>query len=143
MKFLLRFFIAFLAVTGAVALATVFFGVQFGRSNFWQFHGVGFLICIALFPRITLLLSGVPMGGLLWWLGWLFSPRLLVAFLATVTYWYQNPILVVAAWLVAFGGESSEKYTVVRQSREGWGSKRGYDSAKWVKSETKGRRKKR
>jgi hypothetical protein len=134
MRSFVRFLIAFLAVTGAVALATGVFGVEFGRSDYWDHHGIFFLIFIALFPRLTLLFSGIPIGGLLGWLGWLFAPRLLVAIFATLTYWYQNPILVVIAWLVAFGGESSEKYAVVRRSRTRRGG-RGYDSAKWVDAE--------
>jgi len=70
------------------------------------------LIFIAIFPRLTLLFSSVPFGGVLWWLGWIFAPRLLVAILATVNYWNQNKVLVVIAWLIALGGESSEKHVV-------------------------------
>lgn len=132
-----RFLIAFLAITGAVALATSQFGVRFGHFNFWNYHGVLFLIFITLFPRLTLLLSSVPTGGVLWWLSWLFIPRLLVAVLATLNYWYQNPFLVVISWLVAFGGESSEKYAVVH--RNAWKEYQGFESAKWVKSSTRRR----
>jgi len=108
-------------------IATSFFGVGFGHANFWDFHGVLFLIFISFFPRLTLFFSTVPFGGLLWWLGLIFAPRILVAVLATMTYWNQNPLLVLIAWLVAFGGETSEKYMVVRRTRP-----RGYESAKWV-----------
>lgn len=129
-----RFVIAFLAVTGGVALLTGVFGTEFGEANYWDFHGVFFLICIALFPRLTLLLSGVPWGGVFWWLGWVFVPRFLVAVAATLAYWKSNPVLVIFAWLFAFGGESSEKYYVVRTSTSS--SRRGFKSAKWVESET-------
>jgi uncharacterized membrane protein YGL010W len=131
----LKFLIAFFAITGAVVLATGLLDVRFENSNFWDHHGVLFLIAIAIFPRLTLLFSGVATGGLLWWLGWIFAPRILVAVLATVAYWYQNPILVVIAWLVAFSGESSEKYAVVQRTGYPKPVNKGYRSAKWVESE--------
>ena len=130
MSFLGRFLIAFLAVTGGVVLATTFLGAEFGHANFWDDHGLLFLSCITVFPRLTLFFSSVATGGLFWWLAWLFTPRLLVAVLATQAYWHQNPFLVVASWLVAFGGESSEKYAVVRRTQSGGG--KGFDRAKWV-----------
>lgn len=135
MKIFWRFLTAFLAVMGAVVLMTNVFGVEFGHSNFWDHHGILFLIFIAIFPRLTLLFSNVASGGLVWWLGWLFAPRILVAVLATLAYWYQNPILVVIAWLAAFGGESSEKYVFVKQSQSRWNARKGFDSAKWVDTE--------
>lgn len=97
------------------ALSTVlmrFFNVEYGNTNFWDVHGVFFLICILLFPRLTLLFSSVPFGGLFWWLGFFFAPRLLVAILATVSYWNTNKVLVIISWLSAIGGESSEKYYI-------------------------------
>jgi len=48
MRSFLRFIIAFLAITGAVALATAFTGVRLGNDSFWDHHGVLFLIAIAL-----------------------------------------------------------------------------------------------
>lgn len=133
---MIRFIIAFLAVTGAVALITGLFSVEFGRSDYWHHHGILFLIFIAFFPRLTLLFSSVASGGILWWLTWLFAPRILVATLATVTYWNQNPFLVVIAWLAAFGGESSEKYVVVKRSPFPGQRSKGFDSAKWVNSQS-------
>src|SRR5690349_21684311 len=109
MKTFLRFIVAFLALTGAAVMATGLFGIRFGNSDFWDYHGLLFLVFIALFPRLTLFFTGF-WGGPIWWLAWLFIPRILVAVLATIAYWNQNPILVIIAWLVAFGGESSEKY---------------------------------
>lgn len=130
-----RFLIAFFAITGATVFATALFGVEFAHLDFWDYHGLLFLVFISLFPRLTLLLSSVPLGGLLWWLGLIFAPRFLVAVLATYTYWNQNPILVVIAWLVALSGESSEKYVMVNRSRSY--SQRGFETAKWVDAEPK------
>jgi hypothetical protein len=77
--------------------------------DFWDVHGISFILFMALFPRLTLLFSSVATGGLLWWLGWLFAPRLLVAILATTAYWDTNRVLVVFTWLWALGGEGAEK----------------------------------
>lgn len=115
---LFRILIAFLALTGAAVIATSVFNMEFGNANFWDHHGWFFLFFMAAFPRLTLLFSGVATGGVLWWLSFIFAPRILVAFLATVAYWNQNEVLVVLAWLVALSGESSEKYVVVNRSRE-------------------------
>lgn len=82
---------------------------KFGTVDFFQKHGVFFLIFITLFPRLTLLFSSVAFGGFLWWLGFIFCPRILVASLATVAYFHTNPILVVISWIVALGGETMEK----------------------------------
>jgi hypothetical protein len=58
------------------------------------------------------LFSSVPFGGVIWWLGFIFTPRILVSVLATIAYWQQNPILVLISWFVALGGESGEKYYI-------------------------------
>jgi len=76
--------------------------------DFFETHGILFLICIAIFPRLTLLVATVY-GGLFWWIGLIFAPRLMVAILATTYYWDTNPILCIIAWIVAIGGESTEK----------------------------------
>jgi hypothetical protein len=53
---------------------------------------------------------------ILFWLGWLFTPRLVIAILATSFYWQTNPILCILAWVYCFcvGNGSnkvvSEKY---------------------------------
>jgi hypothetical protein len=77
--------------------------------DFWQVHGFLFIIFMFFFPRLTLLFSSVISGGLLWWLGWFFAPRLLVAILATNVYWNTNPVLVVFTWVWTVSGESTEK----------------------------------
>lgn len=83
-------------------------------ENFWDVHGIIFIICMFFFPRLTLLFSSVATGGLLWWVGWLIAPRLLVAILATTHYWDTNQVLVVFTWIWALSGESTEK-TVVKK----------------------------
>lgn len=130
-----RFVIAFLALTGAAVIATGLLGVEFGNSNFWDHHGLMFLFFITAVPRLTLLLSSVATGGVLWWIGFIFAPRILVAILATFAYWNKNPILVVISWLIAVGGESSEKYITVKRSS--FRTRKGYDDAKWVDSSVK------
>jgi hypothetical protein len=115
---LTRFIVAFFIIAlGALSLSE-FFGVEFGTVSFWKNHGVFFLIFIALFPRLTLLFSSVASGGLVWWLAWIVAPRFLVAVLATHAYAYTNPYLVTFAWLIAFGGESSEKVFVAKRFKK-------------------------
>ena len=113
----MRVFIVFLALFGAFTLAAQLFDLEFGRDDYWDRHGVFFLFFITLFPRLTLLFSSVPFGGVLWWLGLIFAPRLTVAILATLAYWEMNPVLVIISWMVAFSGESGEKVVLTRQVR--------------------------
>ena len=69
------------------------------QMDFWQVHGVWFLISIILFPRWTMLFAvPVPFGWLAW-LSWFFVPSVLAAVLATGYYWETNPILCVLAWI--------------------------------------------
>lgn len=110
MQTFLKFMIIFLALTGAATLLVGGNHATFGTIDFWDNHGVFFLFFITLFPRLTLLFSSVPFGGLLWWLGFFFAPRILVAVLASIAYWQTNPILVVIAWFVAISGETAEKW---------------------------------
>jgi hypothetical protein len=85
--------------------------------DFWDKHGVLFIISMALFPRLTLLFSSVAFGGLLWWLGFIFVPRILVAVLATLSYLHTNPVLVALSWVWALSGETAEKRTVIIKTR--------------------------
>ena len=87
--------------------------IQFGDVDFWTLHGWGFILAMFFFPRLTMLFGTVH-GGLLWWLGWLFLPRLQVAIIATLRYGETNPALVVITWLWALSGESTEKAAVNR-----------------------------
>ena len=113
----LKILLLFLAITGLSTILMQSFSFDFGTVNYWQNRGVFFLIFVTLFPRLTLLFSSVVSGGFLWWLAWLFAPRFLVAFLATVAYWQTNPILVVIAWFVALSGETSEKTIVINRGK--------------------------
>jgi hypothetical protein len=76
--------------------------------NFWDIHGWIFLVAIALFPRITMLVAVSSPFGWLAWLGWAFAPHLTVAILATMYYWHSNPVLCVVSWLFAFAGTGGE-----------------------------------
>lgn len=114
MRTLFKIMIIFLAITGATTLLFNYTDVKFGSVDFYVNHGWIFLISMAIFPRITLLISGllfhsIEFGGIFWWLGFFFAPRMLVAILATISYWNTNQVLVIIAWLIALGGESSEK----------------------------------
>lgn len=84
--------------------------------NFFDLHGVFFLICIAIFPRLTLLFSSVISGGLLWWVGFIFFPHLLVAILS-IPFWDTNPVLVILALLFAMEGSRFETTTVTTRMR--------------------------
>jgi hypothetical protein len=76
--------------------------------DFWDYHGILFLLGCAFFPRITTLLFSSVSFGLWHILGWIFAPHLLVAILATTYYWDTNPMLVIIAWFFAFGGTGGE-----------------------------------
>ncbi|MBT4763248.1 MAG: hypothetical protein HOO06_16255 [Bdellovibrionaceae bacterium] len=107
-----------LAIVGASTLLFHFFGMEMGHNNFWDKRGLFFLFFVSLFPRLTLLFSSVAFGGIFWWLGFIFVPRWLVAVLATLSYWNENPILVIIAWLVCLSGESSEKVYIRKKVRK-------------------------
>ncbi len=122
MRTLLKVIILFLAITGATTLIYSHTDWRFGDVDFFVRHGWMFLFFITLFPRLTLFVSwlffgSIAAGGLFWWLGFFFAPRLLIATLATLGYWKTNPALVIIAWLIAFGGESSEKVVITRRMR--------------------------
>jgi len=76
--------------------------------DFWQNHGLLFLLGCTFFPRITILFFSGVSFGILSILGWLFCPHILVAIIATNIYWNTNPILCIISWLLAFGGTSTE-----------------------------------
>ncbi|MFN3189455.1 MAG: hypothetical protein ACE361_02945 [Aureliella sp.] len=82
--------------------------------NFWEQHGILFIVAMFFFPRLTMLLATSFGGGILYWLGWLFAPRVTVAILATMCYADTNIILVVLSWFWALGGETTEKTVVTR-----------------------------
>jgi hypothetical protein len=122
MKTLFKIIIIFLVISVASTILYNYTDIDFGKIDFFSKHGWIFLFSIALFPRLTLFVSGfivgsIEFGGLLWWLGFFFAPRILVATLATVAYWRTNPLLVVFSWLIALGGESSEKLVLTRRMK--------------------------
>jgi hypothetical protein len=104
----------FFVLIVATSLMMDIFKMDFGTINFWDKHNVFFLFFIAIFPRLTLLFSSVAFGGFIWWLGFFFCPRILVASLATVAYFHTNPVLVCLSWLIALGGEFFEKRGIGR-----------------------------
>lgn len=81
---------------------------QKGQENFWDNHGIFFLLFIAFFPRLTMLFATRAPFGILGWIGWLFFPYLTAAVLATIYYWEKNSILVAIAWVIAFLGTTGE-----------------------------------
>ncbi len=132
MKTLLKILFIFLAITGAYTLLYNYTDVTFGNIDYFSKHGWIFLFSIALFPRLTLLVSGllfhtIEFGGIIWWLGFFFAPRILVATLATVSYWHTNQILVILAWLIALGGESSEKFVISKRMKNAPQSFRSFE----------------
>lgn len=122
MRSLFKIAIIFLAITGATTLLLNFTEIQFGKVDYFDKHGWFFLFSIAIFPRLTLLLSGlifnsIEFGGIVWWLSFFIAPRFLVSTLATISYWNTNQILVIISWLIALGGESSEKFVITKKFR--------------------------
>ena len=81
--------------------------------NFFDYHGVLFLLGLAFFPRITTLFFMATPFGVIAWIGWILCPHLLVAFYSLM-YWDSNPVLVIIAWIIALCGTSTEAETVRR-----------------------------
>ena len=87
--------------------------------DFWSVHGVWFIVFMFLFPRLTMLFMGIcfmPFAHpVLFFFGWLLTPRLVIAILATSVYWDTNPVLCVLAWMNAFFvGNASNEVTADR-----------------------------
>ncbi|MFY7993407.1 MAG: hypothetical protein ACOVP4_08965 [Bacteriovoracaceae bacterium] len=110
-----RGIIVFCVLMVATTMMMDVFKTSFGTVDYFQKHGLFFLVFITFFPRLTLLFSSVASGGFLWWAAWVFCPRILVATLATVSYFHTNPLLVVMSWLIALGGEAFEKWGLGRK----------------------------
>lgn len=109
-----RFLLIFLSFTVASILISLL-GFDLTHENYWSHHGLMLLIFLSFFPRLALLFSSIPFGGLFWWVGLFFFPRYLIAILATINYWHENPVLVSLSWVIAIGGESTEKYYIKRK----------------------------
>lgn len=82
---------------------------RFTNPEFWQVHGILFLLGLVFLPRITVFFFSAVTGGFLFWLGFLIFPRIFIAVLAAYYYWDTNPFLTVFAILLCLGGESAEK----------------------------------
>lgn len=65
--------------------------------NFFENHHWFLLVVLAFFPRIALVFFFPIVSHVLWWLGWLVCPHLLVAVLA-LPYYDSNPALVIFSW---------------------------------------------
>ncbi|TWT79910.1 hypothetical protein CA13_13190 [Planctomycetes bacterium CA13] len=86
--------------------------------DFWDNHSLLFVLAMFFFPRLTMLFATTYGGGFLYWLGWLFAPRLTVAIIATMLYGDTNIVLVVLTWFWAIGGESTEKTVASKRARD-------------------------
>lgn len=84
--------------------------------DYWDHHGIFFLLGLTFFPRIATLFFMATPFGFLAWLGWLFCPHFLVA-IYSLQYWDHNPVLVVIAWIMAFVGSGAEEETLRRRLR--------------------------
>lgn len=84
-----------------------------GTVNFWDNHNYAFLQLLmwAFFPRISFWFMSAITGGLWFWVGVFFVPRVMVAFWATIMYWNTNPVICGIAWLLALGGTVGEAKT--------------------------------
>lgn len=85
-------------------------------TDFWDVHGVWFIVFMSIFPRITMLVSTTVGGGFLYWIGWIFAPRLTVAILATYCCGHTNTFIVVMCWIWAFAGDTTEKSFVANST---------------------------
>ncbi len=86
--------------------------------DFWAAHGIlgglGLCLICVLFPRLTLAAMTLVWGmfdvTLLGFIGWIFIPRIMIAFTATSLYWHTNPVLCVLAWLCIGCSGGAYKY---------------------------------
>jgi hypothetical protein len=117
MKSMFKSLAIFFILLVATSVAFDVFQLNFGTTDYWQNHGWWFLVFISFFPRLTLLFGSVASGGFLWWAAWVFCPRILVALLATVSYFHTNPVLVVISWFIALSGEVFEKRMGMKKNR--------------------------
>lgn len=69
--------------------------------DFWMNHGIFFLILCQIFPRLTIVFGTAYPLGADQIIAWIFCPRFLAAYLATIYYWDTNPVLVMVSWVFA------------------------------------------
>ena len=94
--------------------------MELPQINFWEVHGILFILFMCFFPRLTMLFTGIcfaPYAGVLFWIGWAFAPRLTVAILATCFYFQTNPILCILTLIWAVSGEGGERKLFVRTAK--------------------------
>jgi hypothetical protein len=84
-------------------------------QDFFVHHNLWHLLGWVVFPRMMFWFFSVMSGGLFFWIGVLFVPRVMVAFCATYYYWDTNPILCIFSWFYAIGGEGFEKSKLNRK----------------------------
>lgn len=86
-----------------------------GVINYWDNHNYAILQLLMwmAFPRISFWFMSTITGGVWFWVGVFFVPRIMVAFWATAMYWNTNPVLCGLAWLIAVAGTRGETKTVV------------------------------
>lgn len=77
-----------------------------------------FLICMFLFPRLTMLFAVATPFTIFMWLGWFFVPEILVAIMAYSMYWTTNPDLVIVAGVWALMRVLARGRIVQHQSQE-------------------------
>lgn len=77
--------------------------------SFWDNHTHLFILSMFFFPRLTMLFATSYGGGVLYWLGWAFFPRLTVAIIASVLYARTDTFLVALTIVWAIYGEAMEK----------------------------------
>jgi hypothetical protein len=84
--------------------------------NFFEVHGFWFVFFMFFFPRLTLFFATIC-GGVWWWLGLIFVPRITVAILATIAFANTNPALVAFTWLWAFVFEIADMVKISAASK--------------------------
>ena len=95
-------------------------------DNFWSYHTIFLLVGLTFFPRISLFFCNIP-GSLLFWIGWLTLPRIVISINATIYYIESNPLLVILSWIIALGGESAEKKYSYKIKKNNFNSSRNID----------------
>lgn len=72
------------------------------KVDYWDKHGILYILGLLTFPRLTILFFCTVEFGLFEWALWLFFPTLLVAILATRYYWETNEFMCIASWFLVF-----------------------------------------
>lgn len=78
-------------------------------TNFWENHTWVFILAMFFFPRLTMLFATSVGGGCLYWIGFVFAPRLTVAIIGTYLFYHTNGLLLIFTWIWALVGEGVEK----------------------------------